>query len=232
MELGLEKYQAQLDKLAKLPRAARLGIAPVLCALVFGAYAYFLFMPARVERVAAREQQLQLQRRLAEVRAVAGNEEQVKAEIASLGRRLKWAIRQLPNGKELPGLLTDVSSLAKNAGLDVKSFRPGGEVHRAFYAEVPIDLEFTGRYHDIARFFDDVSQLPRIVNIGEMEVKISRENETDTFLAVSGKATTFRFIDDATPAADAAAAPGSAGAMGAGVNAISGAGANAKEGQQ
>ena len=124
----------QLDKLAKLPRAARLGIAPALCALLFGAYGYFLFMPARAERVAAREQQLQLQRRLAEVRAVAGNEEQVKAEIASLDRRLKEALRQLPNGKELPGLLTDVSSLGKNAGLDFKSFRPGGEVRKVSLA--------------------------------------------------------------------------------------------------
>ncbi len=212
MELGLDKYQAQLDKLVKLPRAARLGIAPALCALVFGAYGYFLFMPARAERTAAREQQLQLQRRLAEVRAVAGNEEQVKTEIASLGRRLKEALRQLPNGKELPGLLTDVSSLGKNAGLDFKSFRPNSEVRKAFYAEVPIELEFTGRYHDIARFFDDISRLPRIVTMGEMEVKIARESDDQTFLAVSGKATTFRFVDDEAPAADEAL--GGAGANG------------------
>ncbi len=124
MDLGLEKYQAQLDKLSKLPRGVRAGVAPALCALVLGAYGYLFFMPARAERAAAREQQLQLQRRLAEVRAVAGNEAQVKEEIAALDRRLKEALRQLPNDKELPGLLTDVSSLGKNAGLEFKSFKP------------------------------------------------------------------------------------------------------------
>jgi len=209
MELGLEKYQAQLEKLAKLPKAARLGVAPALCAVVFGAYGYLFFMPARAERSAAREQQLQLQRRLAEVRAVAGNEAQVKEEIAALDRRLKEALRQLPNDKELPGLLTDVSSLGKNAGLDFRSFKPNTEVRKAFYAEVPIDLEFTGRYHDIARFFDDISRLPRIVNMGEMQVSIARESEDQTFLKVQGKATTFRFIEEEeAPAADAKAKPG------------------------
>lgn len=222
MDLGLEKYQAQLDKLAKLPRGVRLGLAPALCAVVFGAYGYLFFMPARAERNAAREQQLQLQRRLAEVRAVAGNEAKVKEEIAALEQRLKEALRQLPNDKELPGLLTDVSSLGKNAGLEFKSFKPGSESKKAFYAEVPIDLEFTGQYHDIARFFDDISRLPRIVNMGEMEVTIARESGDRTLLKVAGRATTFRFIDEEL--APAAAAP--AGKPGKG-----GAGAKAKGGQ-
>lgn len=211
MNLGLDKYQAQLDKLSKLPRGVRLGIAPALCALVFGAYAYLFFLPARTERSAAREQQLQLQRRLAEVRAVAGNEAQVKEEIAALERQLKEALRQLPNDKELPGLLTDVSSLGKNAGLEFKSFKPNEEVRKAFYAEVPIELEFTGRYHDIARFFDDISRLPRIVNMGEMEVTIARESADQTLLKVAGRATTFRFIEE-EPAPEAAPQPGKPGA--------------------
>jgi type IV pilus assembly protein PilO len=211
MELGLDKYQAQLDKLAKLPRNVRLGLAPALCALVFGAYAHFFFMPARAERAAAREQQLQLQRRLAEVRAVAGNEAQVKEEIAALDRKLKEALRQLPNDKELPGLLTDVSSLGKNAGLDFKSFKPGSEVAKEFYAEVPIEIEFTGQFHDIARFFDDISRLPRIVNMGEMEVSIAREADDRTLLKVTGHATTFRFVE-AEPAPAPGAAPAAPGA--------------------
>lgn len=206
MELGLEKYQAQLDKLGKLPRNVRLAIAPALCAVVLGAYGYVFHLPARAERAAAREQQLQLQRRLAEVRAVAGNEKQVKEEIATLEKRLKEALRQLPNDKELPGLLTDISSLGKNAGLDFKSFKPGAEVAREFYAEVPIEIEFTGQYHDIARFFDDISRLPRIVNMGEMNVSIAREADDRTLLKVAGRATTFRFVE-AAPAPAAGAAP-------------------------
>jgi type IV pilus assembly protein PilO len=210
MDLGLEKYQAQVEKLTKLPRPARLGLAPALCAVVIGAYVWTVFLPARREFTAAREQQLQLHRRLAEVRAVAGNEAQVKEQIAQLNVQLKEALRQLPNDKELPGLLTDVSSLGKNAGLDFKSFRPGEESTKTFYAEVPIEIEFTGRYHDIARFFDDISRLPRIVTMGQMDIAIARESDSDTVLKVTGEATTFRFVDEETapaPAGKPAGAP-------------------------
>jgi type IV pilus assembly protein PilO len=121
----------------------------------------------------------------------------VKDEIAALEKKLEVALRQLPNSKELPVLLTDITSLGKTAGLEFRAFRPKDETRRDFYAEVPIEIEFTGDFHDIAMFFDEVSRLPRIVNIGELDVAIAKENAMDTMLLVKGNATTFRFLDDA-----------------------------------
>ena len=151
--------------------------------------------------------QQQLQRKLNEVRSVAGNLEKFEAEITALEREFKVALRQLPNDKELPVLLTDISSLGKNAGLEVKAFRPQPEVRRDFYAEVPIEIEFSGRFHDIALFFDEVSRLPRIVNIGRLDMFVQEENSIDTMLSVKGQAQTFRFIENA--AAQGAGAAGS-----------------------
>jgi len=130
----------------------------------------------------------------------------VKAEIAALERKLRDALRQLPDSKELPVLLTDITSLGKNAGLDFKGFRPKNEVNKGFYAEVPIDIEFTGRFHDVAMFFDEVSRLPRIVNVGELMIDISEEDSFGTVLSVKGEATTFRFVESPPePAEDAKA---------------------------
>jgi type IV pilus assembly protein PilO len=195
MDLGLEKYQGQLDKLAKLPRPVRLALVPAIAVLVVGLYGYFLYMPAKAELSTGQERLLQLQRKLSEVRAVASNEGAVKEEIAVLEKKLTAALRQLPDSKELPVLLTDITSLGKNSGLDFKAFRPQEEERKAFYAEVPIDIEFTGEFHDIATFFDEVSRLPRIVNIGELAVTVNRESTTHTWLAVKGQATTFRFVE-------------------------------------
>jgi type IV pilus assembly protein PilO len=105
------------------------------------------------------------------------------------------ALRQLPDSKELPVLLTDVTSLGKNAGLDFRAFRPQQEIRKAFYAEVPIDIEFSGGFHDIATFFDQIARLPRIINISELEMSISKESSSGTLLKVEGKATTFRFVE-------------------------------------
>ncbi|MBW2396576.1 MAG: type 4a pilus biogenesis protein PilO [Deltaproteobacteria bacterium] len=195
MELNLDQFQGQLDKLNKLPRAYRMAIAPAIVILISALYVYFLYLPAKQQLTSVHDQHLQLQRKLAEVRAVASNEDAVKAEIAALERKLSVALRQLPDSKELPVLLTDITSLGKNAGLDFKGFRPQSEVHKGFYAEVPINIEFTGQFHDAAMFFDEVSRLPRIVNMGELKIVINREDTFRTVLKVSGQATTYRFVE-------------------------------------
>ena len=200
MNLGLDQIQGQLEKLAKLPRAYRVAVLPTVVVLVLAAYVWFLFLPAKGELEIARDQHLQLQRKLSEVRSVAANEEAVKQEIELLEKKLAVALRQLPDSKELPVLLTDITSLGKNAGLEFKAFRPREELRREFYAEVPIDIEFSGRFHDIAMFFDEISRLPRIVNIGQLDVTIGGESTIDTTLNVKGSATTFRFVGEAAPA--------------------------------
>lgn len=208
MDLGLDQFQGKLEKLQKLPKAYRIALIPAIAIVVGAVYVYLLYMPAKGQLDGVREQQLQLQRKLAEVRSVASNEERVKQEIEALERKLAVALRQLPDEKELPVLLTDITSLGKNAGLDFKAFRPQPEFQRDFYAEVPIELEFTGEFHDIATFFDEVSRLPRIVNIGELDIQIEREGSQATTLKVEGNATTFRFVEGGSEAPEAAAGKG------------------------
>lgn len=205
MELGLDKLQDASARLMKLPRYQRTALLAVLSAAVIGLYVYAFYLPSRgmLDKLAA--QQLDLQRKLNEVRSVASNLPAFQERLTELEVELKTALRQLPNSKELPGLLTDISSRGKNAGLEFKAFRPKEEVPREFYAEVPIAIEFTGSFHDVARFFDDLSKLPRIVNVGDLRVDIEKESPLGTKLLVKGNATTFRFLEQAAPAAAAPA---------------------------
>lgn len=196
MDFGLDELTGALEKVAKLPKSYRTALLPAIVVLVGAVYIYFLYLPAKSDLEGIQDQQLQLQRKLAEVRTVAGNEEAVKQEIFELEKKLEVALRQLPDSKELPVLLTDITSLGKNAGLEFKAFRPKEETRRDFYAEVPIDIEFIGDFHDIASFFDEISRLPRIVNIDALDVAIASESSLDTELHVKGNATTFRFLED------------------------------------
>jgi type IV pilus assembly protein PilO len=214
MELGLDKFQGAFVRLAKLPRSQRIAVLALLAAGVVGFYVYAFYLPARATLDRLGAQQLELQRKLNEVRSVASNLPAFELRLTELEGELKTAVRQLPNSKELPGLLTDISSRGKNAGLEFKGFRPKDEVPRDFYAEVPIDIEFTGGFHEIARFFDDVSKLPRIVNVNDLKVEIEKEAPFGTRLIVRGNATTFRFLEQAAapvaPAAPAKVAPAKA----------------------
>jgi type IV pilus assembly protein PilO len=211
VDLGLDKLQGSLDKFAKLPRAYRMAAVPLVAVLLLAGYGWFLYKPARAELQRVEAQERDLERKVSEVRAIVSNLAAFEAELAEMEQKLKLALRQLPDSKELPGLLTDVSSLGKDAGLEFKAFRPRDEVNRDFYAEVPIEIEFSGDYHDIARFFDRVSKLPRIVNVSELNMEIIDQKADSTRLKVHGEATTFRFIEHELPKAPAApGAPGAA----------------------
>ena len=195
LELGLDQVQEQLEKIAKLPKPYRIALLPALVAVVFGVYGYLFYSPAREELQRVQKQEQELQRNVSEVRSIVANLAAFEQELTDLERKLKLALRQLPDRKELPVLLTDISSLGKDAGLEFEAFRTRDEVERGLYAEVPIEIEFSGGYHDIARFFDRVANLPRIVNVSRLEMSIEQQQSDSTRLQVRGEATTFRFID-------------------------------------
>lgn len=195
MELSPD-VQSKLEQIAKLPVAARLGIMVGIGLLIAAGYYFGSYQASSEELRGLRAQELELQRELSEVRSVASNIAAFEEEITNLEIKLSEVLRQLPNKRELEVLLTDISNLGKTAGVEIKSFRRRDESQHEFYAEVPIDLELEGSYHDIARFFDLVSKLPRIVNVSSLAVKIASESIEETRLKVTGTATTFRYVGE------------------------------------
>ena len=164
-------------------------------AMAIAAGYYFAIFEAENEQLQVlRAKELELQRKLSEVRSIAANIAAFEVEITELEAQLAVALRQLPNEKQLEVLLADISNLGKTAGVEIKSFRRQNEQVHDFYAEVPISVRLEGSFHDIARFFDSISKLPRIVNMGSIQMKVANASEVDTRLSVSGTATTFRFV--------------------------------------
>lgn len=195
LNLGLDKLQPIIEKIGKLPSHYRTAII-VAIPLVLGlGYYQLLHRGSQEELTRLQAQQQSLQRKLNEVRSVAANLSRFEEEITALETELGEALRQLPNSKELPGLLTDISTLGKKAGLEFKAFRPQTEVNKGFYAEVPIEIEFTGTYHQVASFFDRISKLDRIVNVGDLNMTVGSEGLDQTILKVTGRAVTFRFVE-------------------------------------
>ena len=209
MELNLDQFGSVIDRFGRIPRTYRVALIPISVILVVATYIYFFYSPARAERRELQTQERQLQQQVSEVQAIVSNLPAFEEELASMERSLRHALLRLPDSKELPVLLTDMSTIGKRAGLEMKAFRPGDEVPRDFYAEVPIEIEFSGSYHDIARFFDRIAKLDRIVNIGELNMSISTQSSERTVLQVQGEATTFRFLDSS-----ASMDPGAPGAGG------------------
>ncbi len=195
MEVSQE-VQAKLEQLAKLPKAARIGIIATIVALIGAGYFFGVYQHTNDELQQLRAKELELQRKLSEVRSIAANISAFEEEIDGLEVQLSAALRQLPNEKQIEVLLADISNLGKTAGVEIKAFKRQREAIHDFYAEVPIAIELEGSFHDIAIFFDMMSRLPRIVNMGSLNMSIARENANETRLRVSGVATTFRFVGE------------------------------------
>jgi type IV pilus assembly protein PilO len=193
MEISADT-QEKIDKVLKLPKAARLGILAGIGVLICVGYYFGFYQESAQELVRLQGEEATLERKLSEVRLIAGNIGAFETEIEGLELKLKKALRQLPNEKQLEVLLTDISNLVKTAGVEIRSFQRQEEIFHDFYAEVPIAIELDGEYHDIGKFFELLSQLKRIVNMGSLKITVAKESLESTHLQVKGIATTFRFI--------------------------------------
>ena len=91
--------------------------------------------------------------------------------------------------------MTSISSAGKGAGLDFLLFKPKPEEPKDFYAAVPVDISVSGSFYNVAEFFVSVSNLPRIVNINNVNFSDIKNVNGRTMLKVNCLATTFRFLD-------------------------------------
>ena len=205
MDLSFD-FDDQIEQIAKIPKAVRLAIVSGVLLLILGGYWFFLYQPQADQLATQREEAQQLQRELSNIRAVVTNIAAFEEEVEQLEHELKIALKQLPNGKQFEDLLRDISTAGKQVGVSIESISRENEVPHDFYAEVPFQLVIEGTYHDLARFFERVGKLPRIVNVGSLNIKVAKESRSGTLLRVEGTATTFRFLNDA-PRATAQGTP-------------------------
>jgi len=187
-----------LERILDLPPRQRVLLLVGGVALLFFAYAYFLYWPrsALIEDKEQRKTDLVLDRD--RKKAMVANLERTRKEVAQLEGDLRKAVAQLPDTKEIPDLLSSISSLGRESGLEILQFRQRPEKFEEFYAEVPVDILVRGTYHQVAAFFDKVGHMARIVNVGNVNTKSPAKIEGDALeLDTACVAVTFRFLDEA-----------------------------------
>jgi len=185
----------QIEKILKLPTRQKAALLVLVLLLEGAALFYSLYQPRMKEYAALQAQVEDLDRQIQENTRIANNLPRFKAEYEQLKKDLDAALTELPNQKEIPSLLTSISSVGRSAGLEFLLFRPKPEVPKDFYAEVPVDVAVSGTFYNVADFFVAVGKLPRIVNINNVSFSDIKSTGGRTTLKVNCLATTFRFLD-------------------------------------
>ena len=184
-----------VEKILKLPTKQKILILALVSIIEASALVWFLYLPKVKELSGLNAQLATLQSEINEKNRIANNLPKLKFEYDQLNRELALALTELPNSKEIPSLLTSITTLGKNAGLDFLTFRPKGEVPKDFYADVPVDIVVSGSYFSVANFFAAVASLPRIVNITNVTFSDIKSVNNRMMTKVTCLATTFRFLD-------------------------------------
>ena len=185
-------------KLSKLSRAHKIIISVAILGTLWGCFVWFFYMP-QTEQISKLNRDLtSAQDKLARLKNVEQNLRAFKKQFKATEERFQEALKLLPDKEEIPTLLTSISNLGAQSGLEFILFQPQKDVPRNFYAEIPLKLEVTGPYHNVATFFDKVSRLSRIVNIGDVtmtEMKAAKTQADVVILKTGCTATTYKFIE-------------------------------------
>ncbi|MDY7031319.1 MAG: type 4a pilus biogenesis protein PilO [Thermodesulfobacteriota bacterium] len=184
-----------LDDIVKLSPLKKILILIAIIAVISAGY-YFPFYTSKQQEKSQLQDKLErLQLDLRKKQNTAKKLDRYKKEVAQLNEDFTRALIQLPDKKEIPSLLSNISRLGKEAGLEFLLFKPKGEVAKDFYAEIPIDIKVSGSFHKVAIFFDKVSKLPRIVNVTNLDMGSPKVSDNEILLTTSCLATTFKFIE-------------------------------------
>jgi type IV pilus assembly protein PilO len=188
---------APLEKILDRPKAQKLGILVGLIILISAAFYSFLYSPQADEIAKLNESIEAAQNEKSIKQKRAANLPKLQKELGDLDVRLKEAIAQLPSKKEIADLLSSIATKAQESGLDIDLFRPRPENYKDFYAEIPVEMNIKGTFHNVIMFFDAIGRLTRLVNIDNVGFKNPKVSGDRMVLEFTTTAITYRFLEEA-----------------------------------
>ncbi len=172
-----------------LPRATVWAAVIIVCA-VAGYFLLWTHQSEEVDRLRQEETVLKEQYRSKLQQAI--NLDELRKQKEQVSQYVLTLEKQLPSKAEMDALLSDINQAGIGRGLQFELFRPGQTNLKDYYAELPISVRVSGRYHDLGAFAGDIANLPRIVTLNNLNLTALR----DGVLALDATAKTYRYLDE------------------------------------
>jgi type IV pilus assembly protein PilO len=165
-----------------------LGLFSALLAAV-----YFAYTRSQIEDLEkGQQQEVSLKTEYKDKIKKAVNLEALKGQKEEVAQYVQALEKQLPSRSEMDALLSDINQAGVGRGLQFELFKPGTHQVKDYYAELPIAVKVVGQYHDIGSFTSDIANLPRIVTLNNLLVKIQEKTNN---LTMEATAKTYRYLD-------------------------------------
>jgi len=168
----------------------------LLALIIFGLF-YFLYYKGKNEELqTVREERIKTEAAIVELRAKKAQMDQIEKEIEEMKVTLSQLETIIPLREEISDILRKIQQLAWDSRLNIEKFIPKADVDKEFYFEKPISIEITGNYHNLALFFDRLSNFSRLYNIEDFTIKSLRDQTDASTISAQSTATTYIFKEE------------------------------------
>jgi len=180
-----------------LPRSIQIAIFAVLVLCMAAVFYVYYLKDKIVQRDAIQADIARLEVSVAQGTAIESRLRRFRQELAQLEERLAVLQNILPVEKETPTVLRSVQQMAASSNLKINKFTPQPVVPRAFYSDLPIQIEVEGNYDGLGNFFEKISQATRIINVDSISISgLDKEMASAHTLTANCTATTFVYKDE------------------------------------
>jgi type IV pilus assembly protein PilO len=184
--------ETPVQQFAKLPSSSKILLLALILVLLGAAY-YSLFHGAVTEQIeVAQTTKGQLETQLKQAKDLQQRFLALREELEARKVIDQQNLRILPPDAEIASMLQELNQIAEISGLAIDMVEPRAEKTDQFYYKIPVNLQLRGRYHQLAKFFYNVSRLQRAINMENIILKEPKSQGEELVLQVSVLATTFR----------------------------------------
>ena len=192
LNISLQSLSPAIEWIERRTKLQRILIYASTIIVLVGAFTYFAYLPKHKQIGALDKTYKELSAKLEKAKTNAKQLNAYRTKMKAAEAQFNIVMRALPEKQEIPALLDGIAMAARDAGLEILQFQPKPEAVKEFYAEVPLSIRVFGNYHNIAVFFDKISNLPRIVNVSSITLSPQKEN---TKLSAACEAMTYKFVE-------------------------------------
>jgi len=196
LEQAVNIYEKFLDEqFSKVKKEHQIVAICVVMAAIAALFFFLFWKPKHNTINTLEKRQTYLMGEIKKVEAIADKLDEHKAEMERVELMLKAAAMLLPQKKEIPSLLTNISDQGTSAGLEITSFQPMAERMSGFYAEIPFTLNVKGTYHKVGSFLDKISKMSRIVSATTLSMGSPVRKDNQMAISANINLVTYRFIE-------------------------------------
>ncbi len=200
--MNLSEISWDLENAGAWPLPVKILVIGLLCVVLAGMW-FYLDLGAQLDQLAIEQgKETELRTLFEQKQRKASTLEDYKEQLQEIEKTFGDLLRQLPSKTQVPELLVDVSQTGLASGLEFELFKPGAEIIKDFYAELPIEVKVLGSFPDFGGFVSGLATLPRIVTVHNIKITPNAARETGVTggrnyaLTMSALVRTYRYLDE------------------------------------